>query len=77
MLSVHLYRQSQHTAAIAQDKRTVTVNNKNQQQTQQGPQEIKKEGKSTGEEEVTMIPLEDVTLISSKSESKQGFQTDV
>jgi hypothetical protein len=77
MLSVHLYRQSQHTAAIAQEKRTVTVNKKNEQQTHQGPQEFKREGKSSGEEEVTMIPLEDVTLISSKSESKQGFQADV
>jgi len=77
MLCVHLYRHSQFKAKIVQDKRTIIVDKKNEQQTHQGPQHFKQEEKSTAEEEIIMVPVEDVTRITSKSEIKKGIQADV
>jgi hypothetical protein len=77
VLAVHLYRHSQYNADIAQDNRTITVDKRNEQQTYQGPKQLKKEEKITAVEDVIMIPVEDVTRIISKSELKKGIQADV
>jgi hypothetical protein len=76
MLAVHLYDRSQYKAKIDQNNRTITVDTNNQQQTYQGPQQSKKEEKATGEEDLIMLPVEDITLISAKSETKEGVQAD-
>ena len=76
MLSVHLYRKSLHQGDIIQDGRVITTDSNNEQQSFQGPQQRKREERSTTEEEVIMIPLEDVTIISSKLEVEQGIEAD-
>jgi hypothetical protein len=75
MLSVHLTRYSKTVANMNVDTRTITLDNK-KQQTHEGPQQKKGKGEFTAEEEVIMIPLEDVILISSKAEVKQGIQSE-
>ena len=77
MLSIHLNRHSQRKADKLEGERTIILDHRNQQQTQQGQQQFKREEKANYEEELIMLPLEDITLISSKSEIKRGKQADV
>ncbi|CAF3180251.1 unnamed protein product [Rotaria sp. Silwood2] len=62
---------------MAQDKRMVTVSYNNQEQAHQGPRQLTSEEKATAEEELIMLPLEDILLISTQSKIKKGIQADV
>ncbi|UJR19697.1 hypothetical protein I4U23_022831 [Adineta vaga] len=77
VLSVHIYRYSQAAADTAQDQRTVLFDYSSKQQTQQGPQKMKTEEQASAEEEVIIIPIEDVTRITFKTEIKKGLQADI
>lgn len=55
----------------------ITVGENNQQQTDQGPQEAKGKDTFTAEEEIIMLPVEDVIRILSKSEIETGIEADV
>jgi hypothetical protein len=77
MLSVHLYRYSQLKLDRAQDRQIIRADKRNQLHVKQGPQLSRNEEKITGEEEVIMIPVEDVIRISYKSEIKKDGQTAV
>ena len=77
MLSVHLYRYSQFKRDLAQDRQLISVDKRNKFQVQQGPQTAREEENITGEEEVMMIPVEDVIRITYRSEMKKDGQTDV
>ena len=72
-----MYRHSQLRADVAQDRQLVSVGTSNQLQTQQGPQKFRQEDKFTAEEEVIMIPIEDVSLITFKKDIKKGRQADI
>ena len=77
ILSVHLYRHSQRRADLAEDRQLVSVGTNNQLQTQQGPQKFRQEEKFYAEEEVIMVPIEDVSRITFKTDIKKGRQADV
>jgi hypothetical protein len=77
VLGVYLYRQSKFNADIAQDNRTVTVDGNNEQQIHEGPKEFKRKEQFTAEVDALMIPVEDITTISSKAELKKAVQADV
>ena len=77
MLSVHRYRYSQFSANVAQDRQTINVDRRNRLRIQQGPQKSKEKEMISAEEEVMMIPVEDVTRITYRSEIKKDGQKDV
>ena len=75
VLCVHLQRHSRFDADIAKNNRTIVVaGTKNQDF--QGPQQTKSEDTYAAEEEIIMIPVEDVTEITSKLETTKGKQED-
>ncbi|CAF0965716.1 unnamed protein product [Adineta steineri] len=77
MLAVHLYRHREFNADMAQDNRTITFDGRNRQQTHQGEQNFKREQHASAEEEVIMVPLEDVIRIRYKAEVKKAIQADI
>jgi hypothetical protein len=74
MLCVHLNRHSERIADTTQDNRKLLLTNQNDLETQEGPRQVKSEDKYAAEEEIFMLPVEDVTLITSKLETKKGVQ---
>ena len=77
VLSVHLYRHSQVKGTIANDQRIIIVDNGNQQQTHQGPQKATLADQVTVEEDMQILPVEDVLKISSRAEMKKKLQAEV
>jgi hypothetical protein len=77
VLSVRLYQQSQATTDAAQNQQTVIIDNRSNQETQQGLQKANTKEEVSAEEEVLTIPVEDITRISFKTEIKKGLQADV
>ncbi|CAF3849096.1 unnamed protein product [Rotaria sordida] len=77
MLAIHLYRHSLFKGNMAEDKRTVTVDYNNEQQAYQGPRELTRAAKLSAEEELIMLPVEDIILISTKTEIEAGIAADV
>lgn len=74
MLSVHRYCLTGLRTDAAQDRKTVSVNARNQLRTHQGPQFLKKEEHFSAGEEVIVIPLEDITRITYTSGIKKSGQ---
>ncbi|CAF0845426.1 unnamed protein product [Adineta steineri] len=77
MLAVHLYRQGKFNVNIAQDNRTVTFAGRNNQQTYEGEKQFVSNYNASTEEEVIMVPLEDVMHISYKADVKKGILSDI
>ncbi|CAF0767757.1 unnamed protein product [Adineta steineri] len=77
MFAIHLYRQGKLNANMAQDNRTVTYAGRNHQQTHQGEKQFISTQNASAEEEVIMVPLEDVIHISYKADVKIGMQADI
>ena len=73
MLSVHTYHRSGHRADVAQDKQKVSVNEQNHRlQIEQGPKTVQRQENFLANEDVVMVPLEDIIRISFKTEIKKG-----
>lgn len=76
ILCVHLQRYSQRNHDIHQNNRTLVIQGTNAHQGQ-GPQQMKTENNYTAEEEIVMIPVEDVSEIIFKIDTKKGKQQNI
>ncbi|CAF1489443.1 unnamed protein product, partial [Rotaria sordida] len=61
---------------MAEDKRTVIVDSNNEQQASQGPREFTKAAKISAEQELIMLSVEDIILITNKTEIEAGVAAD-
>ncbi|CAF0845460.1 unnamed protein product [Adineta steineri] len=77
MLAVHLYRHRKYNANKSQDSRTVAYAGRNHQQTHQGEKQFISTQNASAEEEVIMVPLEDVIQISYRADVKKDIQADI
>lgn len=68
MLSFHLYYHAQYSDTRAQNNRTMLVNHKNRAVIRQGEQQQSKHEQDKDEEEVIMLPVEDVINVSFKAD---------
>ena len=75
ILCIHLQRHSERNAATAQNNRTLVVDGTNVHESQ-GPQQTKAEENYAAKEEIIMMPVEDVSYITSKLDIKKGKQED-
>ena len=74
IISVHCYRHSEFKGVLSENTQKVSVGTGNQLVTEQGLQTARADTKFSAEEEVIMIPIEDVTGITYKSDTKTAMQ---
>ncbi|CAF1021376.1 unnamed protein product [Adineta ricciae] len=77
ILSFHLYRHAQHRARRAQDNRTMFLDNNNRVSIRQDEQQASQSEQNQGEEDVMMVPLEDIINVSFKAEFTKNIDADV
>ncbi|UJR11465.1 hypothetical protein I4U23_015644 [Adineta vaga] len=77
MLSIHLYRHQEYRADTAQDNRTAFFDGRNRQHIHQDEQQANKSEEGKGEEEVIMVPSEDILKINYKTEFRKGINADI